>query len=353
LFQCNVYPASGYDFSISCLKAPNPDGSFVCYYAQGGGAGSNPMSMTCSVGNCLYNLTNATGGSGKITYADTDRYVPAGLAWQEACLLGATCGVLGVALALEGLRRQRERRRHLDFKLRQVRAARAAAAVAVADAAGAAANAARSQRNPLVPPLGSSRSSPVSSGSCSLSSSNASSLEDVAASRPAAATGSAAARRLEPRPRVGSRESSDSGYAPAGARFGASLSWQGVHLWVPARAADQLVAMHAAAAARYAALQRDLGGGVVASSRNPGSPLSSGGGGGSPMDEEQGRVQAREGRVAPELSSGGEPGNSSSSSSVFEKQILTNVGGTARRGGLTALMGPSGAGKTSLLDCLV
>jgi ABC-type multidrug transport system ATPase subunit len=69
------------------------------------------------------------------------------------------------------------------------------------------------------------------------------------------------------------------------------------------------------------------------------------------MDEEQGRVQAREGRVAPELSSGGEPGNSSSS--VFEKLILTNVGGTARRGGLTALMGPSGAGKTSLLDCLV
>jgi len=36
----------------------------------------------------------------------------------------------------------------------------------------------------------------------------------------------------------------------------------------------------------------------------------------------------------------------------LETQILREVNGTARRAGLTALMGPSGAGKTSLLDCL-
>jgi ABC-type multidrug transport system fused ATPase/permease subunit len=36
-----------------------------------------------------------------------------------------------------------------------------------------------------------------------------------------------------------------------------------------------------------------------------------------------------------------------------EKAILRAVSGSARASGVTALMGPSGAGKTSLLDCLV
>ena len=420
-----MYPASGYDFSISCLKDPNPDGSFVCYYSQSGGAGSNPMSMTCNVGTCLYNITNST-GEGKISFGDTHRYVPRGLAWQEATLLAATCSVLGLALLLELLRRRSEQAKQAGFKLREGLAARAAAtgsSTAPGHTTGGDADVAQSQRNPLVQPLGSSRNAQVSSFgdlSSSSDSSNdssiASSLEDSAYARPASPTGSAALRQLEAqqhsrnghrggnnndddedevmkdmmdqmmgvsssgasaamvaasaptgeRARVGSCESSDSGYDPSGqssSRFGAgaSLSWHDVHLWVPARSSDQLTALHAAGAAHYAAFQEQ---------RSPlsGSSNNSNGGGINALpggDEEQGTGPGRE-AVLPDpdnsineldtsdVSLGGdlEP-NASDTAGVFEKQILTDVSATARRGGLTALMGPSGAGKTSLLDCLV
>jgi len=426
--QCNVYPANGYEFSISCLKDPNPDGTFVCYYAQSGGAGSNPMSMTCNVGTCLYNLTNTTGG-GKISYADTHRYVPRGLAWQEATLLGATCGVLGTAVLLEFLRRRSEQAKQAGFKLREGLAARAAAASGGSGAAGRAIGAhsdvIESQTNPLVQPLGSARTTQVSSsGNQSLStssgssndSSNASSLEDSAFSRPASPSGSAALRQLEgqqrrrnkddydedevmkhmmdqmmgvasgdaavsapvgERARVGSCESSDSGYDPTGqsaSKFGAgaSLSWHGIHLWVPARSSDQLSALHAAGAAQYAAFQEQRS--PLSSNgnqNNTGGSRSAGGGHSSgdvsTRDEELGKGQGQEvmlpdpsdvvsdgdGPDPCDVSFGDEEPNTNDTAGVFEKQILTNVGATARRGGLTALMGPSGAGKTSLLDCLV
>lgn len=72
MHKCNAVPESGVGFQMSCLEQPNAEGSFVCYYQQPGGLA--PLSMTCDVGNCLYNMTNTT----KISYAAMDRPVPLG-----------------------------------------------------------------------------------------------------------------------------------------------------------------------------------------------------------------------------------------------------------------------------------
>lgn len=49
-----MYPSSDLPIELSCLvdEAPNTNGAHVCYVQQLGGYA--PMSMTCSVGNCLY-----------------------------------------------------------------------------------------------------------------------------------------------------------------------------------------------------------------------------------------------------------------------------------------------------------
>jgi hypothetical protein len=107
---CDVAPSNALGFAVSCLKQANAAGQFVCYFEQPGSYA--PMSMSCSVGNCLYNLTNATGS---IVYGDTVRTTPRGLAWQEATLAAATATLVAVALAAEALRRRAEAHRERAF----------------------------------------------------------------------------------------------------------------------------------------------------------------------------------------------------------------------------------------------
>lgn len=110
--SCDVVPSNALGFSVSCLKAANAAGQFVCYFEQPGTYA--PMSMTCSVGNCLYNASNATGGD--FDYGDTVRYVPSGLAWQEAALAAGTSFLVAAALVAEFLRRRAEQRREEAFQ---------------------------------------------------------------------------------------------------------------------------------------------------------------------------------------------------------------------------------------------
>jgi len=87
MHKCTITPENNIGFEISCLQKSNSDGSFVCYYQQPGGY--SPLSMTCNVGNCLYNLTNTS----KIDYDETDRFIPRGTAWQESLLVVVTATV--------------------------------------------------------------------------------------------------------------------------------------------------------------------------------------------------------------------------------------------------------------------
>ena len=58
MHKCTITPENNVGFQISCLEEPNPGGAFVCYYQQPGGY--SPLSMTCDVGNCLYNMSNTS-----------------------------------------------------------------------------------------------------------------------------------------------------------------------------------------------------------------------------------------------------------------------------------------------------
>lgn len=49
-----------------------------------GDFGYSPLSMTCSVGNCLYNITNTTGGA--IDFGDTVYEKPRGESPYPRCL---------------------------------------------------------------------------------------------------------------------------------------------------------------------------------------------------------------------------------------------------------------------------
>ena len=127
-----------------------------------------------------------------------------------------------------------------------------------------------------------------------------------------------------------SLDSTDSGYE-GGPRFrGAVLSWHNMRLWVPAKAEDQLKSV-----------QRWVG---DAQSYRTAAPMAT-----EDVDELE---SATAGPPSPRGGAGGGAVGARGGAVSFEKQILRDVSGTARRGGLTALMGPSGAGKTSLLDCL-
>ena len=97
---CEVLPSNSLGFDVSCLKSPNADGSFVCYFEQPGAYA--PMSMTCNVGNCLYNSTNSSGIS---DYAATTRYVPKGLSSQMTILAAGVISLMVVAILIELVRR--------------------------------------------------------------------------------------------------------------------------------------------------------------------------------------------------------------------------------------------------------
>ena len=347
MHKCNVTPLSNKDFQISCLKDSSGDNSFVCFYKQTGGYA--PLSMTCKTGGCLYNNTNS---SGRIHYGDTERAVPLGLDWQEESLILVTGSILGVALALEVARRQVEAKKEAAFRRYQRRREAAAQVVAAAGRGGGGllGDTRDAARSPLIPArataglVEATASNPLHGGAREHSGSTA---DSEAASEAASGgeewaepKGSAAEKKLEARAagtaggggreRAGSAESSDSGYEE-GRRFrGAVLSWHSMCLWVPASASDQLGSIAASASAGLRRLPSWQGGPDEAAVPAGAHPRRAPAGA-------RGRV--REGAA---------PANAH----VLEKQILRNVSGTATRGGLTALMGPSGAGKTSLLDCL-
>ena len=113
--SCDVVPTNELGFSVSCFKAANAAGQFVCYFQQPGTYA--PMSMTCSVGNCLYNISNATGA---IDYGVTSRYVPKGIAWQGTTLGACISFVVLAAILIESLRRRIERNREVAFQKTQL-----------------------------------------------------------------------------------------------------------------------------------------------------------------------------------------------------------------------------------------
>ena len=113
--SCDVVPTNELGFSVSCLKAPNAIGQFVCYFQQPGTYA--PMSMTCNVGNCLYNISNATGA---IDYGDTSRYKPKGIAWQGVTLGACIAFVVLAAILIESLRRRVEQSREDAFQSSQL-----------------------------------------------------------------------------------------------------------------------------------------------------------------------------------------------------------------------------------------
>ena len=97
MHKCNVVPDNSGPFQISCLQEANNDGSFVCYYNQGD-QGYSPMSMTCNVGQCLYNTSNYTDDGG-VEYDVKNIEAPSGIEWQLNLLLL----IGGVTIAFFGL----------------------------------------------------------------------------------------------------------------------------------------------------------------------------------------------------------------------------------------------------------
>jgi hypothetical protein len=110
MHPCSIVPDSGVSFQTSCLKEPNEDGSFLCFFKQP--TLTAPMSMTCFTGSCLYNITN---GTGTVDYDETSHYVPRGLHWQQLLLGGLIVGILVLAVGLQLAGQRREEQRQAKF----------------------------------------------------------------------------------------------------------------------------------------------------------------------------------------------------------------------------------------------
>ena len=103
MHKCNAVPVNDIEFDISCLKEKQPGGSFVCYYYQGDSGLSAPMSMTCNVGQCLYNTSNTTNGD--IDYDTSELAVPDNIVPQLRFIAVIAAATLFFFLVVEFTRR--------------------------------------------------------------------------------------------------------------------------------------------------------------------------------------------------------------------------------------------------------
>jgi hypothetical protein len=110
MHRCSVLPDSGVSFETSCIKEPNEDGSFLCFFKQP--TLTAPMSMTCYTGTCLYNSTN---GTDTVDYDETTHYVPRGLLWQQLLLGGFVVSIFILVAALRLLGNRRDCRQEAEY----------------------------------------------------------------------------------------------------------------------------------------------------------------------------------------------------------------------------------------------
>jgi len=110
MHRCSVLPDSGVAFETSCLKEPNEDGSFLCFFKQP--TLTAPMSMTCYTGTCLYNATN---GTDTVDYDETSRLIPRGLLWQQLMLGCFVVSIIIFAVAIRLIGKRMEDRREAEY----------------------------------------------------------------------------------------------------------------------------------------------------------------------------------------------------------------------------------------------